>query len=49
MPKMNLVDETTFQLSSEEQKFLAEETTNRQVVQGQASAAEMVKAEKDKG
>ena len=41
MPKMNLVSrespnlksKTASQLSPEEQKFLAEETTNRQVVQ----------------
>ena len=36
------------QLSPEEQKFLAEETTNRQVVQDQASAAAMVEAERAK-
>ena len=33
-------------LSAEEQKFLDEETTNRQVVQSQESAAAMVEAEK---
>ena len=51
MPKMNLVSRespTASQLSPEEQKFLAEETTNRQVVQDQASAAAMVEAEKAK-
>ena len=46
---MNLMRlKTAFQLSPEEQKFLAEETTNRQVVQDQASAAAMVEAEKAK-
>ena len=56
MPKMNLYSgeppdlrlKTASQLSPEEQKFLAEETTNRQVVQSQASAAAMVEAEKAK-
>ena len=37
-----------YQLSPEEQKFLDEETTNKQVVQDQASAAAMVDAEKAK-
>ena len=45
---MDLRLKTAFQLSSEEQKFLDEETTNKQVVQSQASAAAMVQAEKDK-
>ena len=45
---MDLRLKTAFQLSPEEQKFLAEETTNRQVVQDQASAAAMVEAEKAK-
>ena len=45
---MDLRLKTASQLSPEEQKFLAEETTNRQVVQSQASAAAMVEAEKAK-
>ena len=50
MPKMNLIsgEPVNPQLSPEEQRFLAEETTNRQVVQDQASAAAMVEAEKAK-
>ena len=36
------------ELSPEEQRFLDEETTNRQVVQDQASASAMVEAEKAK-
>ena len=45
---MDLRLKTASQLSLEEQRFLAEETTNRQVVQSQASAAAMVEAEKTK-
>ena len=37
-----------YELSPEEQRFLSEETTNRQVVQGQDAAAAMVEAEKAK-
>ena len=50
MPRMNLIsgEPIASQLSPKEQKFLAEETTNRQVVQDQASAAAMVEAEKAK-
>ena len=52
MPKMNLISgelpdlrlKSDSHLSPEEQKFLAEETTNRQVVQDQASAAAMVES-----
>ena len=43
---MDLRLKTAFQLSPEEQKFLAEETTNRQVVQDQAAAAAMVEKQK---
>ena len=45
---MDLRLKTAFQLSPEEQRFLAEETTNKQVVQDQAAAAAMVEAEKAK-
>ena len=45
---MDLRLKTASQLSPEEQKFLAEEETNKQVVQDQASAAAMVEAEKAK-
>ena len=45
---MDLRLKTAGQLSPEEQRFLDEETTNRQVVQSQASAAAMVEAEKAK-
>ena len=45
---MDLRLKTAFQLSPEEQKFLDEETTNRQVVQSQADAQAMVEAEKAK-
>ena len=56
MPKMNLISgelpdlrlKSDSRLSPEEQKFLAEESTNRQVVQDQASAAAMVESEKAK-
>ena len=45
---MNLRLRSGSQLSAEEQRFLAEETTDKQVVQDQASAADMVEAEKAK-
>ena len=45
---MDLRLKTASQLSAEELRFLAEETTNRQVVQDQASAEGMVAAEKAK-
>ena len=45
---MDLRLKTASQLSTEEQRFLDEETTNKQVVQSQASAAVMVEAEKAK-
>ena len=43
---MDLRLKTAFQLSPEEQQFLDEETTNKQVVQDQASAADRMEAEK---
>ena len=43
---MDLRLKTAFQLSQAEQKFLDEETTNRQVVQSQTESTAMVEAEK---
>ena len=45
---MNLRLRSGSQLSAEEQRFLAEETTDKQVVQDQASAEAMVEAERAK-